>query len=184
MYCGQRNQRCHYYLEDEHNSARKIQETNLERDLGSALELLLGQGAEWKIQTENQRKEWKIFTYFMHPSFSIRQNRLNIEHKWHQSPHIFCIAYLLYMYQPFKYENWKNTTKILTATSVTTQESGKLSSILREESGILVLLGCRFSSKFPNTRTLDLGVFISNTLKASSHCQRAARECLHCASWR
>ena len=34
MHCGQRSQRCDYYLEDEHNSARKIQETNLERDLG------------------------------------------------------------------------------------------------------------------------------------------------------
>ena len=33
MHCGQRNPRCDYYLEDEDNSARKIQETNLERDL-------------------------------------------------------------------------------------------------------------------------------------------------------
>ena len=63
----------------------------------SALELLLGQGAEWKIQTENQRKEWKILTYFIHPSFSIRHNRLNIGHRWHQSPDVFHIAYLSYL---------------------------------------------------------------------------------------
>ena len=45
------------------------------------LGLLLNQRAEWKIQTENQHEEWKIWSMFVQPSFSIRQNRLNIEHK-------------------------------------------------------------------------------------------------------
>ena len=60
---------------------RKVCEDTGHTSQISVLELLLGQGAEWKIKTENQRKEWKILTYFIHPSFSIRHNRLNVGHK-------------------------------------------------------------------------------------------------------
>ena len=81
----------------------------------SVLGLLLSQGAEWKFELNISIKSGKYglkITNFVQPSFSIRQNTLNIEHKWHQSRHIFHIVYMSSVYQQFKDENWRTPHKL------------------------------------------------------------------------
>ena len=123
----------------------------------SVLGLLLGQGAEWKIHTESQHKEWKIWpknSLLRRTKICYKIKRLKIEHKWLQTPCIFHIVYLSSMYEQFKHENWKNVTKILTDHQPPSGRAEYYPSICEKKSGILLMLRCHFTPKFPNPRTL------------------------------
>ena len=61
---------------------------SLSSNICSVLGLFLGQGVEWKIQTESQHKEWKIWLkniWFQRTKKCYGIKMLKIEHKWHQN---------------------------------------------------------------------------------------------------
>ena len=55
----------------------------------SVLGLLLGLGADWKILTESQHKEWNNDpknSFYQRTKIFLKIKRLKIEHKWHLTP--------------------------------------------------------------------------------------------------
>ena len=98
-----------------------------------------------KFKLKISMKSGKYGLFFVQPSFSTRQNRLNIEHKCHQSPHII---HIVTCHHGSAIWRWKLTEHLTNSGCIIIHHIG-VEIVLQfgEKCGILLLPGCCFPTQ-------------------------------------